>query len=263
MLDTRRGGNHHTKVSDQSSTDGSASEDPLARVGLDLHDGPLQEVAFLVGHMRALRDDVAGGRPREALLEAVAELEGVLVALERELRELARSLTSGEAPQRPFLEALASTIALFERRSGLRVEISVEGDVNELHAAGRDAFAHVVREALENVRKHSGATRVAVELQAGAASSLEVRDDGTGFDPGAPGGGLGLAGMKARMRSCGGTLAVERTPGGGTRVRAMLPRRRTERAAGPVASSVVGDPDERQAGNVDPCSAARERAPRR
>jgi signal transduction histidine kinase len=44
-----------------------------------------------------------------------------------------------------------------------------------------------------------------------------------GFESGAPGGGLGLAGMKERMRSCGGTLAVERAPGGGTRVRALLP----------------------------------------
>jgi signal transduction histidine kinase len=210
-------------VRDQASTDGSADEDPLARVGLDLHDGPLQDVAYLVGQVRALRDDVVGGLPREALLEAVVELEGVLVELDRELRELAGSLTSGEAPQRPFPETLEATIERFERLSGLRVELSVEGDVRDLPAAGRDAFVQVAREALENVRKHSGATRVAVALRAGAASSLEVRDDGAGFDSGAPGGGLGLAGMKERMRSCGGTLAVERAPAGGTRVRALLP----------------------------------------
>lgn len=209
---------------DQASTDHCAGEDPLARVGLDLHDGPLQDAAFLIGHVRALRADIASGRPREALLEGVAELEEVLVELEHGLRGLAGSLTSGEAMQRPFVEAFEATIEQFEHRSGLRVRLNVEGDVRELPAVAGDAFVHIVREALENVRKHSGATRVAVDLHAGAPSFLEVRDNGAGFDPAAsPGSGLGLGGMKERMRSCGGTLEVERAPGGGTRVRAVLP----------------------------------------
>jgi len=210
-------------VRDEASTDGSADEDPLARVGTDLHDGPLQDAAALIGGLRALREDIAGDLPREALLETVAALEEVLLELNRELRELARSLTSGEAPQRPFPGTLEETIARFERRSGLRVELSVEGDVRELPTAGHDVFVRVAREALENVRKHSGATRVAVVLRVGAASSLEVRDNGAGFDSDAPAGGLGLAGMKERMRSCGGTLVIERIPGEGACVRALLP----------------------------------------
>lgn len=222
-MDGRDHAEQETTVRDEVSTDGSADEDPLARVGIDLHDGPLQDIAALVGQVRALRDDVADGLPREVLLAAVAALEEVLVELNRELRELARSLTSGEAPQRPFLGTLEETIARFERGSGLRVELSVEGDVRDLPAAGRDAFVQVAREALENVRKHSGATRVAVVLRVGAASSLEVRDNGAGFDSDAPAGGLGLAGMKERMRSCGGTLAIERAPGEGACVRALLP----------------------------------------
>jgi Signal transduction histidine kinase len=211
-------------VRNQASTDGSAGDVPLARIGLDLHDGPLQDLAFLIGQMRALRADVADGRPREKLLDAVTELEDVLVELEHGLRRLAGSLTSGEVAQRPFFETLEETIERFERRSGLRVRLDVEGEVGDLPAAAGDAFVHVAREALENVRKHSGATRVFVELHAGSPSFLEVRDDGTGFDPAAaPDGRLGLGDMRERMHSCGGTVVVERVPGGGTRVRAVLP----------------------------------------
>lgn len=208
----------------ERTTRASDADEQLVRIGLDLHDGPLQDIAFLVGHVRALRDDMSAGRSREDVLASIEELESVLTELERGLRTLAVTLASGRQAELEFGTELQAAVERLERRSDLRVEVSVDGSFEGLSAACRDALAHVVSEALENVRRHSGASQVSVEARASAEGArLEVRDDGAGFDPARRAGGLGLPGMAERVRRCGGTLEIESVAGGGTRVRVVVP----------------------------------------
>jgi signal transduction histidine kinase len=89
----------------------------------------------------------------------------------------------------------------------------------------------VLREALANVREHSDAETVRVEIDGGAeATTLRVTDDGRGFSPAVEpaddrgGGRLGVAGMRGRIRLLDGTFAVESAPGGPTVVFASVPR---------------------------------------
>jgi signal transduction histidine kinase len=85
----------------------------------------------------------------------------------------------------------------------------------------------IVQEALTNVVRHAGATRVDIELAAGGGGiELCIADDGCGLAAGAsrqPGCGLGLTGMAERAAELGGALHVGDRPGGGTRVVARLP----------------------------------------
>jgi signal transduction histidine kinase len=82
-------------------------------------------------------------------------------------------------------------------------------------------FYRVAQEALNNVAKHAGATRVEVELTyEGSEVRLAVRDDGRGFDPGeVPSGHFGVAIMRERAEAVGADVAVESCPGTGTTVR--------------------------------------------
>ena len=89
----------------------------------------------------------------------------------------------------------------------------------------------MLQEALSNVRQHSGASAVAVALREDDDGlCMEIRDDGHGFDPGAVQrdgdgqSGIGVVGMRERLRLLGGRLELESAPGGPTVVRAVLPR---------------------------------------
>jgi signal transduction histidine kinase len=77
---------------------------------------------------------------------------------------------------------------------------------------------------VQNAVKHASATGVRVALTATAADlGLEVRDDGIGVDAARPVEGAGLANMRDRVESLGGTLTVAGRPGGGTRVSGRIP----------------------------------------
>lgn len=197
----------------------------LAQLGLDLHDGPLQDAAYLLGHVRALRSDVAAGRSLREVEAAAAELEEVAAGLERGLRALARRLTQGDGAEPAGLRAgLAAAVARFEQRGGGRVDVALAGALDELEPETADALAHVAGEALENARRHSGARHVVVRVDVSDAGvRLEVADDGRGFDPDAVPAGIGRRGMADRLQRLGGRLAVESEPGRGATVRAFVP----------------------------------------
>lgn len=86
------------------------------------------------------------------------------------------------------------------------------------------------QEALANVARHAAASRVGLTLSYMTdVVTLDVRDDGTGFDvagqpaPREPGGGYGLTAMRQRVARVGGELAVESEPGVGTAISASVP----------------------------------------
>jgi len=96
-----------------------------------------------------------------------------------------------------------------------------------LHPDVESEVFRVAQEALQNAVRHAAAQRIEVRLANGAGRLvLEVSDDGTGFDPVAPGvrsRRLGLTSMEERAAALGGSLAIESAPGDGTRVRLEVP----------------------------------------
>jgi signal transduction histidine kinase len=84
---------------------------------------------------------------------------------------------------------------------------------------------YVCAEALANVMRHSGATRVEIELTDNAQGiALSVRDNGLGVTSDPRPGGSGLAGLADRLRILGGRLELEDRPGGGAALVAEVPR---------------------------------------
>jgi signal transduction histidine kinase len=177
-------------------------------------------------------------------LEAVAgSLEASPTAAQRSLRVAREMLRySMEETRRSVLDLrsqaleghdIASALAELARRmtSGtpLQAEVRVAGAPRPLDASLEHHLFRIGVEALTNAIKHSGATRVDVELGfAGESTVLVVSDDGEGFDP-APSAAsavhFGLRGIRERVDKLGGAFAIEDAPGGGTRLTVSVPLR--------------------------------------
>ena len=212
----------------------AANERLLVRLGFDIHDGPLQQVYALAQDVHLLREQLValvGSEHRETVVGRFADLEAQLAELHQDLRDLAHSLEPRSLLQQPLPDAVERELAALNRRTGISTSLELDGSFGALTASQRIALLRVLQEALSNIRHHSGSHSVAVLLREEALKGvcMEVSDDGRGFDPAgvvpAENGesGIGLVGMRARLRLLGGRLEIESSPGGPTTVRATLP----------------------------------------
>jgi len=131
-----------------------------------------------------------------------------------ESRALVAALTPVDLQAAPLPEAIGRLVDRFGVETGLPARLTVTGGSPPLPANTEVVLLRAAQEALANVRKHAGAGRVEVSLD---GAVLVVADDGAGFDPAAPTGGYGLAGMRRRVAEIGGTVSIASGPSG-TRV---------------------------------------------
>jgi signal transduction histidine kinase len=212
----------------------AANERLLVRLGFDLHDGPLQQVYVLAQDVRVLRDRVAAvlePEHRELALASFADLEAQLADLNRDLRDLAHSLEPRSLLQEPFPAAVRRELMKMERRTGIETSVTLAGAFDAMTDSQRIALLRVLQEALSNIRQHSGARTTRVSLvDDGDGVRMEVEDDGHGFEQEVASpepesrDGIGLVGMRERMRLLGGRLELTSRPGGPTLVVASVPR---------------------------------------
>ena len=154
----------------------------------------------------------------------VTETKSLIDRMMRFVRDLAMGLRPSMLDDLGLEPALAWQARDFSRRYNVPVDLHVDGDLERLSDAQRTCIYRVVQEALTNCAKHSGATEIAVTVR-GTTESLEltVRDNGRGIDPSAARSGLGLLGIKERIKNMNGSVEVERHPAGGTILQAALP----------------------------------------
>jgi signal transduction histidine kinase len=205
-----------------------AAERRIARIGFDIHDGPLQALALMAGELASLRRDVSALPDADEPVRRLAALEELTARLERELREL--SLTAGISGLPPLREQLERDVEHFRRWSGVDAHLKVRGNVDRTTRSQRIAVHRIVEEALTNVREHSKAREVKISLYRGNGSlHLEIADDGRGFDVdralrrAGRDGRLGLGSMAERARLLGGRFEISSRQGGPTVIWTTLP----------------------------------------
>jgi signal transduction histidine kinase len=215
----------------------SAQDEERRRLERDLHDGAQQHLVGLKVKLQ-LASRQAGETPlKEALVLLQADADEAIEAL--------RALAHGIYP--PLLAELGLAAAIEAHARKAPVEVVVEADgIVRYPEATEAALYFCCLEALQNVTKYAGASRVVVELaHSDGRLTLAVTDDGAGFDPAAAASGAGLQNMSDRVEALGGALSVVSAPGKGTTVIGSLPLPPTDE---PVA--------ERPAGALDPYPAA-------
>jgi len=153
------------------------------------------------------------------------------VAVDHDLRELARSLESPAVLKAPLPDLVRHEIEVFGKRTGIEVDLTLDGSFEPLTPSQGIALLRIVQEALQNIESHSRARYVRVVLRGGRRElQVSVTDDGRGFDveptlvQAARGGHLGLVGMNERVRLLGGRFDVQSAVGGPTTVAAEIPR---------------------------------------
>ncbi|MBY6004729.1 cache domain-containing protein [Salipiger bermudensis] len=200
-----------------------AQEEERGRVARELHDGISQ---ILVGVKYALdiarRRLVTGDERAEQALERGQEnLSGAI----QEVRRISRDLRPGMLDDLGLGPALRALTEDFHARTGIETSFETVVFRNRIDQEGRIALYRIAQEALTNIERHSGATRVEMDLRGHRrGATLRVSDNGCGISPentvGRP--GIGLRNMQERMDQLGGTLRVLSSRAG-TVIEAQIP----------------------------------------
>ncbi len=199
-------------------------EEERGRVARELHDGISQ---ILVGVKYALdmaRRRVQAGDPRAAqtLDQGVAHLSGAI----QEVRRISRDLRPGVLDDLGLGPALKALCEDFTARTGIRVDFETVVFRNRLDQEAKIALYRIAQEALTNIERHSGASRVGVDLRGHrGGATLRITDDGVGLPEGGEQGagrGIGLRNMQERMDQLGGTLRIHSSRAG-TEITAQVP----------------------------------------
>jgi signal transduction histidine kinase len=205
-----------------------ASEGERARWARELHDETLQELGALKMMLDSAHQAGEAELMRDTIRRAVAHIDTSILNLQALITEL-RPAALDEIGLTPALEALISRVGA---TSGLDIDTQLhlafpEGRApTRLDAEIEGTLYRLVQEALSNTVKHASAERVTVELvEADGFVSVEVSDDGSGFDPGRHSEGFGLLGMQERIDLVEGTISIDSSPVSGTTVRARVPAR--------------------------------------
>jgi two-component system sensor histidine kinase UhpB len=191
-----------------------AQEAERSRIAQDLHDEVNQALTAILLRLQA----TVGAAP-PGLKEELRESQQLVTQAMEELLHIARQLRPTALDDHGLVPALASQVANFGDRTGIRARFRRHGEMPPLGDEEQLVIYRVTQESLSNVAQHAGARSVDVELSFVGRTVLRVRDDGHGFRVPANGRSrLGLSGMRERALLVGGRLEVFSAPGDGTTI---------------------------------------------
>ena len=199
----------------------AAQELERRRLARELHDETGQALTSILLGLKQVEDATS---PEEARRAAAVLREQIVETLQN-VRRLAVELRPSALDDFGLAAALERLATSFGEQSGIAVDVQANLDSARLPEEVETALYRIVQEALTNVAKHAGASRVSIVVtRRGGSVTAVIEDDGQGFGAsGGSGKGLGLVGMKERVGLLGGRLAIESTEGAGTTVVAEVP----------------------------------------
>jgi signal transduction histidine kinase len=185
------------------------------RIARDLHDSTAQSLAALEMNTSLLQSIAVDEKTRKLAADTAAISRQVC----QELRNISYLLHPPLLEEKGLLFAIRWFADGFTKRNNIPVFLDLPEDFPRLALEEETAFFRIVQEALSNIYRHAGATKAWITLRRAEddAVTLEIRDNGEGLPEGfslAQSSGVGLAGMRERMKQLGGTLEVDSSPYG-------------------------------------------------
>jgi two-component system sensor histidine kinase UhpB len=204
----------------------SAQEAERVRVSRELHDDTGQALTLILVRLQLIENLTRDPDVRRELAELRELVVDTLDGVRRLAVQLGPSILE-DLGLRSGLEWLADRV---REETGLRVDLDLRCEDEPIPPTVAIAVFRVAQEALTNVVRHANATRVDLRLDdGGAVLSLEVSDNGSGFDVdearSRPTASVGLFGMAERVALVGGTLDIQSRKGAGTRLEVRVPVR--------------------------------------
>ncbi len=204
-------------------------EEERARISRELHDGLGQILSGMLIGLDMLEEKVPA-----SLQNVKRGLRQIKVLTEKtldDLRRLSHDLRPSLLDDLGLLDALQWLADYLSERCGWTVRLVVDADFSRLSPEIETTLFRISQEALNNIKKHAGATQVTIRLsQKSDAVELEIEDDGRGFDPVALSensyperGGIGLLSMKERATGVGGKFFIEAEAEKGTKLKVVIP----------------------------------------
>ncbi|WP_342347432.1 sensor histidine kinase [uncultured Nitrospira sp.] len=205
-----------------------AVDEERTRIACEIHDGLVQTLVGVSLKMERVRELVAEDPPKclTMLNQTTVQLKHAI----QEAREVVYNLRPGQYDHLAFIPALSNYLKAYEREHRIRTEFEGSGNESQLDPKAKVFVFRMVQEALSNVAKHAGATKVIVkvELKEDVLKAL-VSDNGQGFDVKAEGQNpekwdhFGVRSMMERARMLGGNVQWVSKPGTGTNVEIFIP----------------------------------------
>jgi signal transduction histidine kinase len=196
--------------------------DERQRLAQEIHDTLAQGLTGIITQLSAA--DTATGPDRQQHLQTAARLARESLS---EARRSVQALRPEPLERAQLPEALAGVVESWSEVNAVPAQAVTTGTARPVHPEVEVTLLRAAQEALANVAKHAKASRVGVTLSyMEDMVTLDVRDDGAGFDPaGLPAGneGFGLTAMRQRLSRIGGDLEIESEPGAGTAISARVP----------------------------------------
>jgi signal transduction histidine kinase len=210
----------------QGDSTGANSAEIRRVLARELHDQVAQTLTTMLIELENFKVEQIG---RQSVLRQLDGLQESTRDVLTNLRRVLYDLRGETGIEEGFADAVRALLDRFQERTHVNVSFSVSPLwPSRLRSQVALNIYRIIEEALTNVRLHSGAGLVEVALGAGAGSYLavEVKDNGRGAESGAgdraP--GMGVLGMQERALILGGRIEVETVTGGGTTVRAFIPK---------------------------------------
>lgn len=201
----------------------SIQENERLRISRDLHDSVAQ--TLLVNASTAHNMLEGRKQDKEAIRTALEAIKQNSLGMVTEIRCICQDLRPSVLDNLGLVSSIKWLVDDLSEQTGADVQLTMSGDPPELTQDENVAIFRVVQETLNNVKKHSKATHVDVQLDSSETGmSIVIRDDGLGFD--VPKdvhrygltGKLGILGMHERAQSIGASLTIESIKGHGTKV---------------------------------------------
>ena len=198
-----------------------SQEEERRRLAHELHDDPLQSLIHISRRLEALADEKA---LPPTLRRDLVDLQQVARDTSASLREITRGLRPPSLDDLGLAAAVRQLVVQAQARDGLGISFEVHGEPRRLSPAVELGLYRIPQEALHNVERHAAARRATVEVGFEPERvTLEICDDGRGFDAGRAKLSLGLPGMSERASLLGGSVRIDSAPGRGTRISTAVP----------------------------------------